>query len=207
MTRGLSRQNDAARVFFYPGHPGSRAVFLAEVRSRKEARQVRDIFDMVGQLAEVVPISSGPVMSYAVQLHGDTSLFAKVECLLKTQLPFSLVERNFSDVTFHLVQTLCEDTNGEVAELPECGVCGAADPFPTRATVEWADPAQKPLHLAYCAKCSAEFAEEDAAAHAHALIRNDADEIRISRRTPVILMPDMADEHAEPDFEFLAATG
>ena len=64
MARASSRQHDAARIFFYPGTPGSRAVFLAEVRSKKEARQVRELFDMVGQLAEVVPISkANPALS------------------------------------------------------------------------------------------------------------------------------------------------
>lgn len=206
MAREVSRQNDAASIFFYPGNPGSRAVFLAEVRTRKEARHVRDLFDMVGQLAEVVPISSGDVMSYAVQLHGDTTLFEKVECLLKTQLPFSLVERNFSEVTLDLVRSLCEDVNGQLEELPECGICGCADPFPTRATVEWSDN-RDPLHLAYCSRCAAQQAEEDPARHAHALIARDTARLRLSPRTPVVLMPDMAEEHSDRDFEFLAAAG
>lgn len=205
MARASSRQNDAARIFFYPGNPGSRAVFLAEVRSKKEARQVRELFDMVGQLAEVVPISSGTVMSYAVQIQGDTSLFGKVECLLKTQFPFSLVERNFSEVTFHLVRSLCEDANGQIVELPECGICGCADPFPTRATIEW-DAERDPTHLSFCSRCSAQHAEEDVTRFAHSLIKKDTGRIRVAASTPVILMPDMAEEQQEP-VEFLAAAG
>src|SRR5687767_49195 len=83
----MGRSCDAIRIYFYPGHPGARAMFLAEARTKKEVRQVRELFDVVGQLAEVVPISSGRVMSYAVQVQGDTSLFGKVECLMKAQFP------------------------------------------------------------------------------------------------------------------------
>lgn len=207
MAREVSRQNDAASIFFYPGNHGSRAVFLAEARTRKEARHVRDIFDMVGQLAEVVPISSGDVMSYAVQVQGDTTLFGKIECLLKTQLPFSLVERNFSEVTLDLVRSLCDDVNGQLEELPECGICGCADPFPTRATVEWSDETRDPLHLAYCSRCAVQYAEEDPGQHAHALIARDRRRLRISPRIPVMLMPEMAEEQPERNFEFLAAAG
>lgn len=205
MGRASSRQDDAARIFFFPGTPGSRAVFLAEVRNKKEARQVRELFDMVGQLAEVVPISSGTVMSYAVQVQGDTSLFGKVEWLLKTQFPFSLVERSFSEVTFNLVRSLCQEAEGQVVELPECGICGCADPFPTRATVEW-DAEREAMHLSYCARCSAQHADEDPVKFAHSLLRKDSRRLRIAASVPVVLLPDMAEEQPEA-VEFLAAAG
>ena len=205
MARASSRQHDAARIFFYPGTPGSRAVFLAEVRSKKEARQVRELFDMVGQLAEVVPISSGTVMSYAVQVQGDTSLFGKVEWLLKTQFPFSLVERNFSEVTFHLVRSLCEDTSCLMVELPECGICGTADPFPTRATIEW-DAEREQTHLSYCARCAAAHADVDTAQFAHSLIAGSRRRVRVASDVPVVLMPEMVDEQQAPA-PLLAAAG
>jgi len=106
MGRPFSRQSEVTRVHFSLAHAGNRAVFLAEARTKKEVRQLRELFDMVGQLAQVVPISHGVVMSYAVQVDDDASLFGKIEWLLKTQFTFSLVERNFSDVTFHLVRNL-----------------------------------------------------------------------------------------------------
>ena len=58
MGRPFSRQSEVAGVHFSLAHPGNRAVFLAEARTKKEVRQLRELFDMVGQLAEVVPISS-----------------------------------------------------------------------------------------------------------------------------------------------------
>ena len=209
MDKPFSRQNKISRVFYLPAHPGSRAVFMAEARTKKEVRQIRELFDMVGQLAGVVPISHGTVMSYAVQVHGDATLFGKIEWLLKTQFTFSLVERNFTDITFHLVRSLCEDSNTQLVELPECGVCQAKEPFPTRATVEWKQGKEErePLHLAYCARCAARYAHEDPAVQIRTLAQRDARKLRIGADVPVHLMPEIVEEKPEWEPEVLAIAG
>jgi hypothetical protein len=193
MARAISRRAEPTRIHFFPSLPGSRAVFLVEASTKKDMKRVRELFDMVGQLAEVTPISHGSVMSYAVQVHGDTSLFTKVEWLLKTQFTFSLLERSFSDVTFRLVRSLCEDSNTRVEELPECGICCAVDPFPTRATVELAGE-EEPLHLSYCARCCAQHAEADSKRFARNLVRRDRRRLAVTASTPVVLMPQMTEE-------------
>src|SRR5688500_16380982 len=147
---------------------------------------------MVGQLAEVVAISHGTVMSYAVQVQGDSSLFGKIEWLLKTQFTFSVVERNFNEVTFRLVQSLCEDSNTEMAELPECGVCESVDPFPVRATAELAD-SPEPLHLAFCSRCAAQYAVKDEEQSIRALVGRDRSRLRVGRDVPVVEVPEMVE--------------
>jgi hypothetical protein len=207
MDKPFSRQPKLTRAYYYPAHPGHRAVFLAEARSRKEMRQIRELFDTVGQLAEVVPVSHGTVMSYAVQVESDTSLFGKIEWLLKTQFAFSLVERSFSEVTFRLVQSLCEDAETQMAELPECGACGTADPFPTRVTVE-REGETEPVHLAYCSRCAARCADEDPKKALRDLMKRDRRKLRVPADLSVVLMPDMVEDKPEwQQPEVLAATG
>jgi hypothetical protein len=206
MDQSISRQRKVSRVFFYPAQTGSRAVFLAEARSRKEIRQVRELFDMVGQLAQVVPVSHGTVMSYAVQLQGDASLFTKVEWLLKTQFTFSLVERNFTDITFHLVRSLCEDSNTQMADLPECGICQSTDPFATRATLEWTDGSEA-SHLAYCARCTAALADQDPQQLVRNLLKRDRRKVKVAMDTPVVLMPEMVEEKSNQAAARLAIAG
>jgi hypothetical protein len=206
MDQSISRQRKISRVFFYPAQTGSRAVFLAEARSRKEIRQVRELFDMVGQLAQVVPVSHGAVMSYAVQVQGDTSLFSKVEWLLKTQFTFSLVERNFTDITFHLVRSLCEDSSTQMVDLPACGICQSTDPFATRATLELADTSE-PVHLAYCARCTATQAEGDPQRLARTLLKRDRRRLKVAADVPVVLMPEMVDEQTDQSIDRLAIAG
>lgn len=206
MGRPFSRQGALSLIHFFPAPPGNRAVFLVEARTRKEMRQIRKLFDMVGQLAQVIPISHGAVMSYAVQTHGDTSLFGKIEWLLKTQFIFSIVERNFSDVTFRLIQSLCEDSNTQIAELPECGICGSLDPLPVRATVELAG-AEEPMHLAYCARCAARYADEDPERFVRDLIRRDQRRFRVPTEVPVMLIPEIVEDRPEWETGKLAIAG
>jgi hypothetical protein len=206
MPRPVSRQAEIEQIHFYPAHPGSRAVFIVEARSRKEMRQIPELFDMVGQLAEVVAISHGTVMSYAVQVDGDTSLFGKIEWLLKTQFTFSIVERNFSDVSFRLISSLCEEAETSLEELPECGVCGAMDPFPFRATVRLRDE-EAPAHLAYCVRCAGRYAEEDERALIRGLIRRDRTSLRVLPETPVTVMPEIVEERPEWEAGAMAAMG
>lgn len=205
MARASSRQLEAARILYFPSHPGNRAVFLAEARTKREIRQIRELFDMVGQLAQVVPISHGTVMSYAVQTHDDAAIFGKIEWLLKTQFSFSLVERNFSDVTFHLVRSLCEDAASEMIELPSCEICSTADPFPTRVTVELQN--DDPMHLAYCGRCSAASAEEDEERAVRGLLQRTHTSLRVPRGVPVVPMPEIVEERPEWEDQALAVAG
>jgi len=190
-----SRSSEISEISFLPAFPGSRAVFMAEVNTRKELRQMQELFDMVGQLAEVVPVSHGTVMSYAVQVHGDNSLFGKVEWLLKTQFTFSLVERNFSQVTLQLVGSLCADSDTELLDLPHCGICDAVDPFPSRAKVKaTVNGVEEHGHLAYCAHCTAEHASENAEQMVRDLVRHDKLRLRLTPNTAITLMPEMVEE-------------
>ncbi|MFN3653655.1 MAG: hypothetical protein ACK47B_29095 [Armatimonadota bacterium] len=193
-------------MLYFPAQEGSRAIFLAEARDKREMKQIRELFDMVGHLAQVVPISHGPLMSYAVQCYDDGALFGKVEWLLKTQFSFSLVERNLSDVTVHLIRSLCSDSGSEMIELPQCGICSAADPFATRATVELGETGE-PLHLSYCARCTATHADTDEQKSVRALLRHDRRGLKVGRTVPVVPVPEIVEERPEWDADALVAVG
>ena len=59
-------------------------------------------------------------------------------------------------------------------------------------------------HLSYCGRCAAEHADEDPAVFAHSLLASGRRRLRVSGQVPVVLMPEMVDEHQEP-LQFLAA--
>src|SRR5205085_6289263 len=84
-SRACGSVDDSLEIKYYPALPGPRALFLVETASRKEIRQVREFFDMVGHLATVAPVSHGPITTFAVVVDSDVSLFNKVEWVLKTQ--------------------------------------------------------------------------------------------------------------------------
>jgi hypothetical protein len=209
MGRFISPEPEARCLYFHPGGSGYRAFFLAEVRTLKDARFLEDLFRTVGGFAEVVHLASGPVMSFAVQLDPattDMDVFHKIERSLVSRFPFTVVEREVTDVTLKLARTLCADAEGEVAELPECEICGAEDPFPTRETLVWADEARDPEHLAFCRRCAVRHAHPDVATHALALLAR-AGRGRLPADVPVVLMREIGDLQAEPEALPLAATG
>src|SRR5688500_9586399 len=135
MRSQIERETGTSEIRLFLSPQGPRALFLVEASSRKEVRQVREGFDMVGHLATVVPVSHGPITTFAVAADADVSLFNEVEWLLKTQFAFSLVERNVADATLRHCRSLCDDAGAEMVELPECTDCAEPDLFPMRAIV------------------------------------------------------------------------
>jgi hypothetical protein len=154
MGKFLLRRKAVSKILLKPTTPGERAVFIVEAREAAERRKVRELFQAVAELAEVAPLSDGEMMAYAVQVRGDTSLFSKIESVLKEEFLFSIVERSFTDVTHHLIASLCEESESQLCSVPQCGICGQADPFPTRVTMK--DAQERDLiETSYCSRCAA----------------------------------------------------
>jgi hypothetical protein len=158
------RREEVRSVELKPATPGSQAVFLVEARSRVEQRKVRELFEALAELAEVAPLCEGIMMAYVVQLCAGSegsptgALFAKIEAVLKEEFAFSLVERSFNDVIYHLVASLCEDSQGEMLHVPRCGICNEPEPFPTRVTLRDTS-GRGVIEACYCARCSAQQAD------------------------------------------------
>jgi hypothetical protein len=187
------------RVQCFPAAAGNRALFLVEVTGRREARRIRELFEMVAQLAEVQPISQGAITSYAVIVPDDPSLIGKVEWLLKTEFGFSMVERTFSAVTFNLINDLCQNAEATVIDLPECGICETVDPFPVRAMLEISGRSE-PLEAAYCARCAQAAGVEETTELVRRLVQRDRRGYRLVAETQVTTAPDVA---ANEDWEQL----
>lgn len=158
------RRERVNSVELRPATPGSRAVFLVEARGRGERQKVRELFEALAELAEVAPLCQGDMMAYALQLRAGVdggppgNLFSKIEAVLKEEFAFSLVERSFNEVIYHLVVSLCEDSEGEMLHVPRCGICNEPEPFPTRVTLR-DNSGEGVIEACYCARCSAQQAD------------------------------------------------
>jgi hypothetical protein len=202
MRSRIQRETSTPEIRLFLAPQGPRALFLVEASSRKEVRQVREVFDMVGHLATVVPVSHGPITTFAVAADSDMTLFNKVEWLLKTQFAFSLVERNVTDASLRLCRSLCDEADAEMVELPECSDCGASDPFPMRAIV--ADGHDQSPMLNFCSRCAAPKNGEQVDERVRTLVRKHT-RVKVSAQTRVMQMPEI--EAVEPTVERLAAVG
>jgi hypothetical protein len=155
MAKLVLRRKEVSRIILKSTSPGTRAVFLVEAQDRREQQKIRQLFETLVGLADVVQLSDGAIMAYAVQIRGDGTLFAKIEEVLKEEFAFSIVDRSLSDVTYHLVASLCEDSGARLFKQPRCGICNHVDPFPTR--IEMLDAqGGGVLEATYCARCAAQ---------------------------------------------------
>jgi hypothetical protein len=164
MGKIMLRRKEVTSIELRTIAPGSRAVFLIEVRNAEERRRVRELFAALAELGEVFPLCDGPMMAYAVQLHSEDegppagSLFAKIEAALKDEFAFSLVEPSFNDVVYHLIESLCADSGGQMHPVPRCGICNEPEPFPTRITLRDRSGSGI-IEACYCAPCAAQRAD------------------------------------------------
>jgi hypothetical protein len=158
MGKILVRRKAVSKILLRPTVPGHRAVFLVEAQEPRDRQKVRELFAAIGEMADVVQLSDGEMMAYAVQVREEATLFAKIESVLKEEFAFSIVERSFTEITYHLVQSLCEESNSRLRPVPRCGICGEADPFPTRVQM-LDDQDRGVIEAHYCSRCAAQQAD------------------------------------------------
>jgi len=164
MGKIVLQRKEVASIVLRSEVPGSRAVFLVETRSADDRRKVRELFEALGEFGEVVPLAVGPMMAYVVQIRSDVErfsaggLFSKIEATLKEEFPFSLAEQSFNGVVYHLIESLCADSDSRLQPVPRCGICNELDPFPTRITLR-DRTGQGIMEACYCLRCAAQQAE------------------------------------------------
>jgi hypothetical protein len=184
-------------VVLQAAEPGNRAVFLVEAQNAGERQKVRELFSALAELADVAPLCDGAMMAFAIQLRAGegsraNTLFGKLELALKQEFAFSLVERSFNDVIYHLVASLCEDSGGQMQSVPQCGICSEPEPFPTRVTFR-DRTGQGIVEACYCARCSAQQADPSDREFLLGLLGADR------RELPALKPADLIDGSAECD--------
>jgi len=194
MGKIMLRRKEVTSLVLRTVAPGNRAVFLVEVRNAEERRKVQELFGALAELGQVCPLCEGPMTAYAVQLRGESdgcppgSLFAKIEATLKDEFAFSLVERSFNDVVYHLVESLCADSGGRMHAAPRCGICNQPEPFPTRITLR-DQTGRGIVEACYCMRCAAQRAEPSDKEFVVGLLSADRRDFRGIRDADLIESP------------------
>lgn len=148
------KRKEVAGLMLQPQVTGVRAVYIVEARNRQERKEIRELFDNIAEVYPVLPLSEGVIMSYVIQVDGDTSAISEVEQILKTNYAFCVLERSFNDTIYQVIQDLCMETNSRLCRIPHCGICGRLEPFPTK--VSMLDENNLPvMEVHYCSRCVA----------------------------------------------------
>lgn len=138
---------------------GLRAVYLVETQSAQEAADLARFFDDFSCALDSVKLSSGKLVSYAVQLRSqDQSLLEEIERFLKKNFGFVILHRSFDDLIYDIVRELCKDSGSNLLPIHKCDICGKPEPFP-ETVISILDKSNVNLATRmYCATCTAESA-------------------------------------------------
>jgi hypothetical protein len=140
-----------------PRPTGLRAVYLVETQIEHEADELAHFFQDFAPILEVFQLSSGRLVSYAVQLKTrDQTLFNEIEAFLKKNFGFVILHRSFDPLIHEIVRELCKDSGSSLAPIPKCDICGKPDPFP-ETIVSLLDKHNTNLATrTYCGTCTAD---------------------------------------------------
>ena len=148
-----------SQICVEPLPSGLRAVYLVETQNDREAQDISKFFGDFSPAIETIQLSSGKLVSYAVQLQNqDQHLFDEIEAFLKKNFGFVILHRSFDQLIYEIVRDLCKDSGSSLLPIPKCDICGKPEPFPETA-VSLLDKQNTNLATRmYCATCTTESA-------------------------------------------------
>jgi len=175
------------QIFVEPQPKGLCAVYLVETQNEREAEDLSKLFHDFAPALESMQLSSGKLVSYAVQLRSrDQVLLDEIETFLKRNFGFVILHRSFDALIYDIVRELCKDSGSALLSIPKCDICGKPDPFP-ETVVRLLD--KQNTHLAtrtYCATCTAESAGPNNKEFVMALLEADRGGLGAFRRMDLV---------------------
>ena len=148
-----------SQICVEPQPKGLCAVYLVETQNERETKELSKLFNDFSPALQSIQLSSGKLVSYAVQLQGDDqSLLDEIERFLKKNFGFVILHRSFDQLIYDIVRELCKDSGSNLIPVRKCDICGKPEPFP-ETVVSFLDKENVNLATrAYCATCTAESA-------------------------------------------------
>ena len=166
---------------------GLRAVYMVETLNENDSIILAGLFADFESQIESIQLSSGKLVSYAVQIAGEEqSILEEIETFLKKNFGFVILHRSFDQIIYDIVKDLCKDSGSHIAPLHKCDICGKAEPFPeTVVTFLDKDNSNLATHI-YCTTCTAESAARNNKEFIRSLLEADKSDFAILRRMDIV---------------------
>ncbi|MHB1001729.1 MAG: hypothetical protein ACYC27_21020 [Armatimonadota bacterium] len=187
MSRSRFQAGNINQICVEPRPNGLRAVYLVETQSEREAGDLSKFFADFAPVLDCIQLSSGKLVSYAVQLHGqDQSLLEELEGFLKKNFGFVILHRSFDQIIYDIVRELCKDSGSHLVPMHKCDICGKPEPFP-ETIVSFLDKDNTNLatHM-YCATCTAESARRNNKEFIKSLLEADRSDFAVLRQMDMV---------------------
>ncbi len=146
-----------SEIVIDPKPGGSRAVFLVETRNSEETREVMNFFSDISDYLQVLPMSKGSLLSFAVQVQeGDQKMLDEIRAKLASRYGFVALHRSFDALIYNILTELCNDTGSKLLPVPKCDICGKVDPFPETIVNLAGEDGTPVASRKYCSTCTAQ---------------------------------------------------
>lgn len=176
-----------SQICIEPKLKGVSAVYLVEAETENQADYLEDMFRELSPEVESLQLSSGKLVSYAVQLQAhNQTLLEDIEAFLKRNYGFVILHRSFDSMIYEIVRELCKDSGSTLLPIPKCDICGKPDPFP-ETIVRLLD--EKNTNVAcrtYCGTCTAETAVGNNKEFVMALLEADRGGLGVFRQKKLV---------------------
>lgn len=177
-------------VTFQQSEPGYRSLFMVEPNGPSDTRKVLSTIERLARVHRVEWLTDGPILAFAVRVSRADEMreVREVRDSLKPLSQMTLFENNFTKQSYLTLLELAATTRLNLNKLDECGICGDADPFPSRLTARLSDVAERTTR-SYCLRCTALCADASISAHVRNLLGKDPMRLRLAPDARVVLEP------------------
>ena len=151
-----------SQIYVEPQIAGICGVYMVETRDERESDEFARMFADFAPSVRSIQLSSGKLVSYAVQLQGeDQALLDEIESFLKKNFEFVVLHRSFDPLIYDVLRELCKDSGSTMLPIPKCDICGKRVPFP-QMVVRLLDSRDVSLATrTYCSTCTVESARNN----------------------------------------------
>lgn len=170
--------------------PGYRSLFMVEPNGPSDTRKVVAAIERLARIHRVEWLTDGPILSFAVRVSRAEAMrdVREVRDSLKPLSKMTLFENNFTKQSYLTLIEIAAQTRLNLNKLDECGICGDADPFPSRLTARLSDVAERTTR-SYCLRCTALCAHPAVSTHVRNLLARDPMRLRLAPDAMVVLEP------------------
>jgi hypothetical protein len=187
MSRGRIPVGLVTEIYVESQPKGMCAVYLVETQNESETQTLTDLFGDFAPGLESLQLSSGKLVSYAVQLRNhDQSLLDQVGDFLKKNFEFVILHRSFDPMIYEIVRELCRDSGSQLLHVPKCDICGKTDPFPETVIRLLGPQATNLATRTYCGTCTAESAARSNKEFVMALLEADRGGLGVFRHMDLV---------------------
>ena len=187
MSRGRIPVGLVTEIYVETQPKGVCAVYLVETQNESETEVLTNVFADFAPNLESLQLSSGKLVSYAVQLRNDDQgLLDQIGDFLKKSFGFVILHRSFDPMIYEIVRELCKDSGSQLLHMPKCDICGKADPFPETVVRLLGPQGISVATRTYCGTCTAESAGRSNKEFVMALLEADRDELGVFRQMNLV---------------------